>query len=273
MKESLANNNITTAIANGKEAAKATAVIKSEPNPKERKETGALDGIRRKLSSFGPVKKKKSAYYEENIKTRLAYFLQLVVAFSGRITGQLMESYKRVFDFPKQESGDIYANLGHDFLVKSEYKQAVVAFKKSLELYPEHKDNFYYLANAYFREKDYKEAINVYLSAINANPESASAYFELGLSYAGLEKYDQATDSYRKAIKLDPENAELYYCLGVSCDQIKNYRLAVEHFKQAIELNPRVNRYYHSLGFTYECIKQHDNAIECFKKAIELERE
>lgn len=273
MKESLVNSNIKTTVGNEKEVAKVRVVINPEIKPKKREEAGVLEGIKRKLSSFGPGQKKKPAYYEENLNTRAAYFLQRILVFSGRITRQLMESYKRVFDFPEQESGGIYANLGQDFLAKSKYRQAIAAFKKSLELHLENKDTFYYLGYAYFREKNYQEAINAYLSAISANPDNADAYFELGLSYAGLEKYEQATDSYKTAIKLDPESAEVYYCLGVSCDQTKEYHSAIEHFKKAIELNPRVNRYYHSLGFTYECIKQHDSAIECFKKAIELERE
>lgn len=273
MQESLLKNDIKTTDDNGKKITNGSVVSRIESRLKQRKETGVLQSIKEKLTSFSPGHKRKSLYYEENIMTKSSYVLQHVLVFSGKVTRQLMESYKRIFDFPEQESSNIYVDLGKDLLVKADYRQAVVAFKKSLNMDSESKESFYYLGHAFYRLKDYKEAINAYLSAINANPEDASAHFELGLSYAGVEKYDQATKAYKKASELDPEDPEIHYCLGVSCDQMKDFRSAIGYFKQAIDLNPRISRYYHSLGFTYECIKQHDNAIECFKKAIELERE
>lgn len=241
--------------------------------PKKQKMEGLVENIKRKLAVFTskPAKNNKLLHYEENIATKTAYSFHLILTLSGKITRQLMESYKNFFDFPEQESGNIYANLGLDFLTKEDYKQAVAAFKKSLELHPKNTEVFYYLGNAFFKEKDYKEAIGAYLNAVKADPKNANVLFELGLSYAALEKYAEAVKSYEKAIELDPENSEIYYCLGISYDQTKDYQPAIEKFKKAIELNPRLSRYYHSLGFTYECIKQHDEAIQCFKKAVELE--
>ncbi len=239
---------------------------------KEQNKTGILDDIKNKISAAGSRTKSKTARYDESLITKTTYFLHLMLIFSGRITKQLMESYKRVFDFPEEESGNIYLTLGMDFLAKEDYTQAIASFKKSLDLHPENKEVFYYLGSAYFKEKQYQEALNAYLSAVNAAPDNADAHFELGLSYAALENYKEAVTSYRKAIDLTPENDEIYYCLGVSFDQTKEYRTAIENFKKAIDINPRESRYYHSLGFTFECLKQHDKAIECFKKAIELER-
>lgn len=247
--------------------------VESKIKPREHNNTGMLGSFKQILSSFISGNKKKTAHYDESLVTKTAYFMHLMLMFSGRITKRLMESYKRVFDFPSDESGNIYADLGMDFFAKSDYKQAIAAFKKSLDLHPDNKKIFYNLGGAYFKEKQYQEAINAYLSAINADPDNESAHFELGLSYATLENYEEAAKSYQKAVELDPENDEIYYCLGVICDQTKDYHTATENFKKAINLNPRESRYYHSLGFTYECNKQHNKAIECFKKAIELERE
>lgn len=247
----------------------------SAPIKHKNKKGSLLDNIKQKMSSFNLKNERsnKFLHYEETATTKVAYSFHIILTLSGRITRGLMDAYKRIFDFPEEESGNVYANLGLSFLAKSDYKQAIVAFNKSLELHPENTDAFYYLGNSLFKEKNYGEAVNAYLNAIKAGPNNASAHFELGISFAALEKYAEAVKSYEKAIAIDPDNSEFYYCSGISYDQIKDYQPAIEKFKKAIELNPRLSRYYHSLGFTYECIKQHDKAVQCFKKAVELETE
>lgn len=273
MKETLINNDHNKDASGSDRILRTPAASGSNATGGREKEAEVTGNIKQRISSFLPGKKRKAPYYEENIKTKTVFVVNVVLGFSGRVTRRLMEGYKQLFDIPEKETGNIYANLGLDFLAKADSKQAIAAFKKSLELHADNKEIFYYLGNAYFKEKDYKEAINAYLSAIAAEPENADAYFEIGLCYAGQEKHDEAMRAFKKALDLDPKNGEIYYCLGVSLDQVKDYAGAIVYFKKAIELNPRVARFYHSLGFTYECNKQHDMAIGCFKKAIELERE
>jgi TPR repeat protein len=99
-----------------------------------------------------------------------------------------------------------YNQQGIDYYEKQDYDNAIIAFKKAIEINPKHDEAYFNMGNAYGKKEDYDNAITAYKKAIEINPKNDKAYHNMGNAYDKKQDYDNAITAFKKAIKINPNN-------------------------------------------------------------------
>lgn len=111
-------------------------------------------------------------------------------------------------------------NRGNALRARGEFKQAASAFRKALELNPQHEDSLYYLGTSLYETGEYEQAADELRKIIATNPASGRAWSELGNTLAiqapgALEDFSEARNAYERATELNREQAGPFLRLGL----------------------------------------------------------
>lgn len=219
-----------------------------------------------------------------------------------------IDYYNRLLEI-EDNNAQIYYELGHLYLRKSDKIHSIMAFKLALE---KDSDNPFYnnsLAYAFVQAELYDEAIEHYQKAIKFNPDAKWTSIvcqALGSIYSQVkDNHEAAIASFQAGSILDPENSEIHlnlgdvyvlendldnaircYCesININCDDYRAYAKmglalwekdyveeAIVAYHRTIELNPCYEIAQNNLGVIYlDGIGVPDEALTYFEKAIEL---
>ena len=127
------------------------------------------------------------------------------------------------------------------------------------------------LGIALFELNRYDEAIIEYRKALELNPRSAKAHYNLGLAYFRKEMWGEAINEYKKAKELGLRLANLHAELGKAYEKEKLYPDGILELKIAIQMDPKVAEYHYYLGsFLFET-KQIEESIKALKHTVSLD--
>lgn len=251
---------------------------------------------------------KKALEANPNNRDLLVKLATVTQTFFPENIDDAIDYYNKLLEI-EENTAQIYYELGHLYLKKSDKIHAIVAFKLAVD---KDIDNPFYnnsLAYAYVQAELYDEAIEHYQKAIKLNPDKqwtsivcqalGSIYFQI------KDNHEAAIASFQAGMILDPENSDIYLSLGdvymaendldnairAYCDSINvnnsDYRAyskagialwekdymeeAVVAYHRAIELNPEYDIAHNNLGVIYlDGIGTPDEALTYFRKAIEI---
>src|SRR4030081_867780 len=96
-------------------------------------------------------------------------------------------------------SAKLYAALGSTYEQRKDYKKAIEAFKKAIQLDRDNLDAIRGLAENLMNDGQKDAALEQYKVIADANPEDAQTYLRMGEIYRRQGKYDQALESLKKA--------------------------------------------------------------------------
>ncbi len=150
-----------------------------------------------------------------------------------------------------------YINIGNAYLLKSQYKESISNYKKSLSLYITSNDNkgkataYTNLGNAYFRQGDYENALNYTYISLKKEKQNNNkkgilkSLGNLGLIYKNLKKYDEALKCYFEILK-SIENQNFDYVatlvnIGILYKNKNDYTNAFLFIKKADDLAQKKN--------------------------------
>jgi len=91
------------------------------------------------------------------------------------------------------------------------------------------------------------EAVVAYRKALEINPNSAWSYHNLGEALAQLEHWDEATFAYKKAIELNPKSSVHYYKLAKHLVLLSNLDEAIIYYSKAIDIKPHASLFQRTL--------------------------
>ena len=117
---------------------------------------------------------------------------------------------------------------------------------------------------------NYKQAVEAYSRAIELDLKYVFAYSNRGVSYGILGDHRQAIKDYDKAIELDLQYAVAYSNRAVSYGNLGNYRQAIKDYDKAIELDPKNAVTYSNRGVAYSRLGDHRQSITDFRSAATL---
>ena len=184
------------------------------------------------------------------------------------------------------DQNNLYVILG---MARANYfldnKQAAFELlNKSMSLYPNNPDVFYYFAYIFYKEGDIESARNYTNQALKINPEhsfskqlvdvlnkaDSDKYVNQIISSFEAQNYDESMRLINEALKINKKDSGLYYYQGLTYIAMNNYAAATAPLYKAIELDKNNNLAYFYLGLAFDNLSEPDNALAYYRKFIEL---
>lgn len=141
--------------------------------------------------------------------------------------------------------GDCYYNIGLEYAAMKDYGQAETAFKKAVEIKPDHADAYNGLANVYNAQKKFDLASQASAKAAElagastagggGNPDSL---YNQGVIAWNAGKADEAKTHFEAALKADPNHAPSHYQLGMALLNLGQLPQAKAEFEAYLKLAP-----------------------------------
>ncbi len=145
----------------------------------------------------------------------------------------------------RENSSELYKQ-GAQLALKGQLDDAIVVFKKVINLSPYYCLGHYGLGKAYmYKEGMMKEAILHLKLSVTYDRKYAKGYFYLGLAYFLSQKYTHALHSFKEAYTRDETMLEALLNIAIVYDQMENDYQALKYY----------NRYY------YEKTREEDDSL------------
>ena len=154
--------------------------------------------------------------------------------------------------------------------------QALLKFKRAIELKPGYTEAQYEMGWCQNDTKDYSGAITNLQNVRQAWSTVPKVFFELAYAYEKLQNYDSATANYYKCLSYKSDYANVYKQLGYIEYQKNNYSTAISHYKTFIEMkNGVVDDYlvWYRKGFCENVQKDYNSAMQSLLQAEKLKKD
>ncbi len=129
----------------------------------------------------------------------------------------------------------IYNFIATIYLQEDDLENAVIYQAKSCELHPDYR-NLVSLGMTYHLLKRDDDAVLAYKKAVELNPEKGEALASLGALYLGQGKYTEAVENLKKAAEYEPKIAVIHANLAVAYAAQGKTEESEAEFKRAEEL-------------------------------------
>jgi|GEM_PF-1836498 len=206
----------------------------------------------------------------ENNIINIAHFLTNIKENDAIDFQEGEENTNNTSDNKPKTDAEAYYNMGNSFAFLQKYDDAIIQYKKAIEIKPKYHEAWNNLGNSFAFLQKYDDAIIQYKKAIEIKPKYHEAWNNLGIVYAKLEEYAQAILAYKKAIETKPDDHEAWNNLGSAYAESQDYAQAILAYKKAIEIKPDDHKAWNNLGIAYAKLEEYAQAILAFQKAIEI---
>ena len=175
-------------------------------------------------------------------------------------------------------SAKLYSALGYTYEQQKQYKNAINAYRKAIELDRDNLDAIRGLAQNLMNDGQTDAALEQYKIIADANPEDAQTYLRMAEIYRKSGKFDQALESLKKAGSMVQDSIEVPYnmaavyqaqgrydeAIQVMQDLLKKTEKADNGYTQAEKNNRSV--FLERLGTIYRDNNNDTQAVETFRK-------
>jgi tetratricopeptide (TPR) repeat protein len=181
-----------------------------------------------------------------------------------------------------QRSGKLYAVLGYTFEQQKEYKQAITAYKRALDIDKDNLDAQRGLANSLLEDNQIDAALDEYKQVADADPQDAQAYLKMSDIYRREGKYSDAMATLKKAESLVQDSLEIPYNEALIDEAEGKFDEAIQLLQDLVTKNEKPVANYSSsernnrsvflerLGSIYRETGKNQLAIDTFHKMLEL---
>ena len=242
------------------------------------------------------------AIENDKVQMELDLFLNRAIAFQkeGRYD-ESIDSYIKAVRLALRNA-DIHYNVGTSFQAKKDWFQAEKAYRRVLELDPNHKEATLALkaltddrketqvseafdkAIALQQQGMLAEAISIYLKVAEDKPTDDTLFYNLGTAYQANNEFDKAKESFIRAATLKPEDQTykdaLAFIVNKKADQLLEkgvnaqtngkYEEAIVSYLELLKINSERADIWYNLGIAYQSIAKPDEALNAYTKAFEI---
>ncbi|KAJ2498941.1 Small glutamine-rich tetratricopeptide repeat-containing protein 2 [Coemansia sp. RSA 1972] len=101
---------------------------------------------------------------------------------------------------------DAFKAEGNSFVTQKDYKNAIDAYTRAIDLVSDTAVYYGNRAAAYSQHGEHEKAVADAKQALKIDPSYSKGYSRLGLAHFGLGQYKEAADAYTDGLALDPDN-------------------------------------------------------------------
>ena len=152
-------------------------------------------------------------------------------------------------------------DLGVVHLKLGQYDEAIIQFKKALEIDPPYTVGPIFFGNIYTDAENYQDKIKEFQEVIKTNREYARAHNYLGLAYLQQKNYLTAKYFLLESIKINPKYAKAHNNLGVLYEEMGETAKAIESYKMAHQIDPSDSDSLFNLGLAYDSLGDGENSV------------
>lgn len=160
-------------------------------------------------------------------------------------------------------------NYGTALAEDDRVDEAIVAFKKAIELDRYYQDPISNIAVTYSMKGDSDSAIVYLKKAIEMYPNYAEAYNNLGSVYIDRKELDYAEAALNKAVEIRPWYGKAYFNLARIAELKKDSHKVWECMKKVVEGDFDTTENLFKFGLASLAINKFDEAEKTFEKMVE----
>jgi spermidine synthase len=127
-------------------------------------------------------------------------------------------------------------------------QQAILEYRKVLELEPNHLEARYNLALLYQKENQLENAIQEYINVLIKDPNHLYSMIGLGTAYDAMNEYELSIQIFEEARKLHPNDPLILYNLGEVFRKKKEFQKARKTWEDALKIDPNDAKIHSALG-------------------------
>lgn len=223
--------------------------------------------------------------FEKNEEMECKHQLETIVANDSEFTeawsllGKLyrkrsdwanaLVAYKKLTSLTPQDA-DVYYRLGIAQRHEGKTEDSISSFKFTVELMPDHSRAYYSLASIYDAEGKTDKAIECLQESLRGNERLEMAYNLLAEIYISIDKIYEAINVYEVAVREHPQSYLVHFNLGVSLMMMKRYEEAVKVFKSAHKLTSDDPALYYNWASAVIALKNYSEAARLYKEGLKL---
>jgi tetratricopeptide (TPR) repeat protein len=179
-------------------------------------------------------------------------------------------------------SAKLYSALGYTYEQQKQYKNAINAYKKAIELDRDNLDAIRGLAENLMNDGQTDAALEQYKIIADANPEDAQTYLHMAEIYRKLGKFDLALDNLKKAGSMVPDSIEVPYNTAAVYQAQGRYDEAIQILQDLLKKTEKPDTSYtqseknnravflERLGTIYRDNNNNQAALDTFRKMLTL---
>ena len=203
----------------------------------------------------------------DNKKNAKAYYYRALytVKLNKDYKGAIKDLQKALKIIPNNYNLNIL--LGKYYMQVFKNSKALNCFIKARQIFPYELENYYYLAEAYYREGDFKQTENYILYYLTVRPLDKKAILLAGNTYLDNQKNKKAIDILTKGVYQYPRDIRFVIVRGKAYIQNEEYQKAVRDFNTAIDLDAQKGELWFLKAMAYFYQEKMQEACKFWKKA------
>ena len=179
-------------------------------------------------------------------------------------------------------SAKLYSALGYTYEQRKEYKQAITAYRKAIELDRDNLDAIRGLAQNLLNDGQTDAALEQYKIIAESNPEDAQTYLRMAEIYRRNGQFDLALDNLKKAESMVQDSMEVPYNIAAVYQAQGRYDEAAQILQDLVKKTDKPDNSYSQseknnravflerLGTVYRDNNNDLLAVETFQKMLPL---
>lgn len=167
----------------------------------------------------------------------------------------------------------IFDILGLADLNLRNYDDAIISFKRALEINPNFFQSYNNLGSLLDDLKDYEEAIFYYKKGLKLRPNNHLILNNIAQCLSSLGSFKEARDYYEEAIVLEPKFFQAYNNLGILLQNLGFYKEAIISYEKCLEIEPNYFKAHNNLGIIFLLNAEISKSKISFKNAQKINPE
>jgi tetratricopeptide (TPR) repeat protein len=163
-----------------------------------------------------------------------------------------------------------YNNLGYYLAGRGQVEEALVNYRKAIEINPVYDDALNNIGYALAGQKKPAEAIPYYEEALRIRPNHVEVHNNLGNALSEIGQIPAAIAHYRFVLREKPDHADAHNNLGIALAMQGKLDEAIEHFHAALKYKPKYASAHSNLGNAYAVQRKFDEAIAEYRESLRL---